>query len=157
MRWIACMCLLLFLPTVAIAQGTVVVYPQQAPSSVVVVLREAPMPEPPPVAHYWAPRQVTYYIAFKSNVVTLADQYWVNGNTLYYVTQDHLQRTAPLESVDRAVSEQLNLEQNVAFQLPAERPRIEAATRPEVKRPVRHTAAATRPCRCGTASRAVTH
>ena len=117
------------------------------------------MPEPPPTVHYPPSRQISYFIAFKSGVVGLADQYWVNENTLYYVTLDHLQKTAPLESVDRAVSEQLNMEQNVPFQLPLERPRLEAATKPEVKsRPVRHTAAVARPCRCGSAGRtSVTH
>ncbi len=117
------------------------------------------MPEPPPTVHYLPSRQISYFIAFKSDVVSLADQYWVNQNTLYYVTLDHQQKTAPLDSVDRALSERLNMEQHVAFELPLERPRLEAATKPGVKsRPVRHTAAMARPCRCESASRtSVTH
>jgi hypothetical protein len=159
MRWIACSCLCLILPAAAWTQGTVVFYPQQAPSSVVVVVREPTMAEPPPTVHYPPSQQIGYFIAFKSDVVSLADQYWVNGNTLYYVTLDHLQKTAPLDSVDRSVSEQLNMEQNVEFQLPVERPRLAAATTPEVKsRSVRHTATVARPCRCGSGSRtSVTH
>jgi hypothetical protein len=78
-------------------------------------------------------RRTTYFIAFKSSVVRVASQYWVNGNTLYYLTTDHIQMTAPLSSVDRTISERLNSEQNVAFFLPAEREKVRVHA-------VRHTA-----------------
>ena len=62
----------------------------------------------------------SYFIAFKGGTVRLAEQYWVDGATLYYITPDRERRTAPLEAVDRALSQQLNGERNVAFRLPPE-------------------------------------
>ena len=73
--------------------------------------------EPPPVV-IREPTPITYLIAFKDNAIRSADAYWVNGNTLCYVTRDHRQVTAPLDSVDRALSERLNNERNVRFYLP---------------------------------------
>ncbi len=43
--------------------------------------------------------------------------YWVEGGTLNYVTREHEQRQAPLGSIDRAFSEQLNRDRHVDFQL----------------------------------------
>jgi hypothetical protein len=73
-----------------------------------------------PVEEYVPAPQVSYLIAFKNSVVRLADLYWVNGETMYYVTADHQQMSAPLDSVDLRLSQQLNSERNVAFLLPAE-------------------------------------
>jgi hypothetical protein len=42
----------------------------------------------------------------------------VNGNTLHYVTLEHLEKQAPLDSVDRALSDRLNRERRVPFTLP---------------------------------------
>ena len=95
-----------------------VVYPPtvQTQSVVVVpspVLRRAEFQE------WSAPgRQVTYLIAFKDSLVRVADQYWVTGKTLYFVTTDHERMTAPVSSVDRTLSRQLNSERDVAFYLP---------------------------------------
>jgi hypothetical protein len=44
-------------------------------------------------------------LAFKDNVIQWADAYWVSANILYYVTPDHQQRAAPLDRVDRTLSE----------------------------------------------------
>jgi hypothetical protein len=95
-----------------------VVYP---PPPVVIVN------SPPVVVASEPPQQVLYLIAFKDNVVRLATAYWVKGNTLYYVTSDHQQRTAPLDCVDRKLSERLNAEQQVAFSLPPASPKAEFA------------------------------
>jgi len=65
-------------------------------------------------------RQTTYLIAFKDSVVRVADQYWVSGKTIVFLTTDHHRMTAPLSSVDLALSQRLNNEQNVAFVLPPE-------------------------------------
>ena len=65
-------------------------------------------------------RQISYLIAFNDSVIRVADQYWVDGKTIYYVTTDHQRMTAPVNSVDRALSKRLNSEQNVAFDLPPE-------------------------------------
>jgi hypothetical protein len=90
--------------------------------------------------------QVTYLIAFKNSVVRLADQYWVKGKILYYVTTDHQQMTAPLDTVDRTVSQRLNSEQDVVFSLPPEQERILAQAHV-----IRHTAISVhKRCRCTT-------
>jgi hypothetical protein len=105
--------------------GVVAVNPMPAmPSGQTVVVI---LDSPPPVWTVARPqmsamtRQALYLIAFKDSVVRAADQYWVTGNTLYYLTPDHRQNTAPLSAVNRTLSERLNSEQNVAFTLPAEK------------------------------------
>ena len=97
---------------------TVVYPPMQPPPPSVVIVRERPAPTPAEFEATVSP--ITYLIAFKNSVVRLANQYWVKGDTLYYVTAAHQQMTAPLYSVDRTLSQQLNSEQNVAFSLPSE-------------------------------------
>jgi outer membrane protein OmpA-like peptidoglycan-associated protein len=91
--------------------GTVYVYAPPPAETRVVVLPERPRP-------------ISYFIAFKNSTVRVADAYWVSGNTLYYVTRDHQQMTAPLSAVDRALSQRLNQEQNVSFVLPAENQKL---------------------------------
>lgn len=86
-----------------------VVYPPSPPLVIV---------ERPPV-EYVPSGPVTYLIAFKDNSVRRAVAYWVSDNILYYVAPDHQQKTAPLNTVDTALSERLNAEQNVSFHLPA--------------------------------------
>jgi hypothetical protein len=122
------------LATGARSQNNVtVVYPPMQPATVVVMRHELPVPTE--AQEEYAPaRQITYFIAFKNGVVHEADQYWVKGRTLYYLTTDHQRGTAPVDSVDRVLSKQLNSEQNVAFYLPSEKGR--AGLRPRL---VRHT------------------
>lgn len=97
-----------------------IVYPPPEPQPSVVILRERPPAAPAEYQETSAPaRQITYLIAFKNDVVRLAAQYWVKGNTLYYVSADHQEKSMPLDSVDRALSQRLNSEQNVTFFLPA--------------------------------------
>lgn len=61
-----------------------------------------------------------YLIALNDHTIRAAEAYWVDGNTLHYVTLQHEQRQAPLDTVDRAFSAQLNRERRVPFQLPAQ-------------------------------------
>ncbi len=95
------------------ASPNVTVMYQQPPQSVVVVdepvMRVRLEPQAP---------QVYYLIAFKCGEIRAAEQYWVNGSILYYVTADHQLKTAPVDGVDRSFSVQLNRQQNVAFTLP---------------------------------------
>src|SRR5260370_9023458 len=99
---------------------TVVYPPVQAPTTVVIV-NDSPPPRPAEFREEFAPaRQITYLIAFKDSVIRVADQYWVNGKTIYYVTTDHQRMTAPVNSVDRTLSKRLNSEQKVAFNVPPE-------------------------------------
>ena len=59
-----------------------------------------------------------YLIAGKDQTIHAAASYWVDGRTLHYVTLQHEEKQAPLDSVDRGLSMQLNRERRVPFQLP---------------------------------------
>jgi hypothetical protein len=60
-----------------------------------------------------------YLIGFKNqDNIRAAEAYWVAGGTLHYVSLQHEQKQAPLESVDRAVTYRLNHERHVDFRLP---------------------------------------
>lgn len=59
-----------------------------------------------------------YLIAMKDGVIRAAASYWVNGQTLHYVTMEHLEKQVPLSEIDRGLSQQLNRERRVQFQLP---------------------------------------
>lgn len=61
-----------------------------------------------------------YLIAFKDHVIRAASAYWVDGETLHYITLRREKRQAPLATVDRDFSSQLNRERRVPFQLPAQ-------------------------------------
>ena len=62
-----------------------------------------------------------YLIAFKDHRILPALGYWMEGENLHYVTTDHTLNQASLDLIDRAMSQQLNDERNVAFKLPEER------------------------------------
>ncbi|MEO8025105.1 MAG: hypothetical protein ABI823_01445 [Bryobacteraceae bacterium] len=59
-----------------------------------------------------------YLLAFKDQRVIPALAYWVEGDTLHYVTRQHALNVVSLELVDRAFSTQLNRERKVEFKLP---------------------------------------
>lgn len=59
-----------------------------------------------------------YLIAFNDHTIVAAASYYVDGKTLHYVTLQNEQRTAPLEAVDRNLSQALNRERQVPFSLP---------------------------------------
>jgi hypothetical protein len=61
----------------------------------------------------------TYLIAFKDHTIRAASAYWVDGETLHYITLQREERRAALNTVDREFSSQLNRERRVSFQLPA--------------------------------------
>jgi hypothetical protein len=58
-----------------------------------------------------------YLIAFNDHTIRAVAAYWVNGTTLHYVSLEHQERQAPMDSIDRALSEQLNRERRVQFSL----------------------------------------
>lgn len=86
------------------------------------VLREV---APPP---YIEPKETTvvkpstqpayFLIAFRNGATWLARSYWVDGGTLRYITRDNVEHEAPLTTVDREASIQLNAERQVSFSLP---------------------------------------
>ena len=60
-----------------------------------------------------------YLIAFQNQeAIRAAEAYWVNGDTLHYVTLQHEHKQAPLNSLDRAFTYRLNRERHVDFRLP---------------------------------------
>ena len=59
-----------------------------------------------------------YLIAFTDHTIRAAISYRVDGNTLHYTTTEREEKEAPLNTVDRALSMQLNRERQVPFQLP---------------------------------------
>jgi hypothetical protein len=126
------------------AQVTVVYPPAPAPTSTVVLIGpDRPAPRTAEFREEFSPaRRITYLIAFKDSVVRVADQYWVDGKTIYFLTTDHQRMTAPVNQVDRTLSMRLNSERNVAFHLPPEQ--AKTVLRAHI---VRHTAI-TKRCYC---------
>ena len=123
------------LATAARAQ-VVVVYPPPPQPVTVVIERERPAPMGGERQDAYAPaQQITYLIALKDGEVRIAEQYWVKGETLHYLTADHEQRTVPANNLDLALTIRLNSERNVAFSLPTDQER--AAARSHI---IRHTA-----------------
>ena len=59
-----------------------------------------------------------YLIAFKDHTIRAATTYRVDGNTLHYATPEKEDKEAALDTVDRALTLQLNRERQVPFQLP---------------------------------------
>ena len=59
-----------------------------------------------------------YLFAFRDHVIHAAASYWVDGSTLHYVTLQHEEKQASLDSLDRSLTLQLNRERRVPFQLP---------------------------------------
>ena len=62
-----------------------------------------------------------YLIALKDSTVRQAIGYWVEGDTLRYVTPQSTIQQVPLEQVDKEISQQLNAERNLEFDLNAAR------------------------------------
>jgi hypothetical protein len=61
-----------------------------------------------------------YLIAFRDHSIRAAAAYWVDGRTLHYVTTQHEEKQAPLDTIDRDFSLQLNRERHVQFSLPSQ-------------------------------------
>ncbi len=62
-----------------------------------------------------------FLIAMKDHTIFPAVAYWVEGDTLNYITTEGSQNRASLSLVDRDFSKQLNDERHVEFRLPAPR------------------------------------
>ena len=82
-------------------------------------LREYPAPAQPaqaPQAQEY--QEPLYLLAMHDGTIRAVLSYSAVGASLHYVTMDHEQKQVPLSSIDRALSERLNRERNVAFRLP---------------------------------------
>jgi hypothetical protein len=62
-----------------------------------------------------------YLIAMKDHTIFPTVAYWVDGDTLNYITSEGVRNRASLALVDRDFSKQLNDERHVEFKLPAAR------------------------------------
>jgi hypothetical protein len=61
---------------------------------------------------------VFFLIALKDHTIYPALAYWVENNTLNYITTQGVRNSVPLDQVDRDFSAQLNKERNIDFALP---------------------------------------
>jgi len=59
-----------------------------------------------------------YLIAFNDHTIRAALSYTVEGDQIRYTTREHEENTAPLSSVDRRFSQQINRDRRVEFKLP---------------------------------------
>jgi hypothetical protein len=60
-----------------------------------------------------------FLIAMKDHTIYPVIAYWVDGDTLNYVTVETVVKRVPLDQVDRDLSRQLNDQRNVEFKLPS--------------------------------------
>jgi hypothetical protein len=80
----------------------------------------AQLPEPGPAyALHSDPQATIYLIALTDHNILPAIAYWVDGDTLNYITQEGTQNRLSLALVDREFSKKLNDERGVEFRLPA--------------------------------------
>lgn len=74
---------------------------------------------PPPGPDYRADDQPTIYLlAMTDHTIIPAIAYWVDGDTLNYITTEGSQNRVSLSLIDREFSRQLNDSRNVEFKLP---------------------------------------
>ena len=64
------------------------------------------------------PENPTYLIAFKDHTIYAAVAYWVEGQTLHYVTNQNTHNQVSLDLVDRELTDRLNRERDIEFRLP---------------------------------------
>jgi hypothetical protein len=104
----------------------VVIYPQEPPAQ---YYQQPPAPVHSEIHEYPdnsttsvvrpAGEQPIYLIALKGQEnIQAAITYWVEGSTLQYLNLQHQQKHVPLDSVDRALSFQLNHDRNMDLRLP---------------------------------------
>jgi hypothetical protein len=60
-----------------------------------------------------------YLIAMKDHSIETAIAYWVQDDTLGYITLQDQQKHVPLDAVDADFSKQLNLERRIQFKIPS--------------------------------------
>jgi len=64
-------------------------------------------------------QQVMFLIAMKDHTIYPAIAYWVDGETLNYITVQGAKNSVSLDLVDRDFSKQINKERNIEFGLPS--------------------------------------
>ena len=92
-------------------------------------IRQAPIPSNPEGVRSSRPlsfgnavgvqdeKATIYLIAFKDGTVFSSYAYWLDGETIHYITTRYDHKQASVDTVDAPLSEQLNRERDVEFQL----------------------------------------
>jgi len=60
-----------------------------------------------------------YLIAYKNRNVIAALAYWLDGDTLHYVTSENVQNQASLALIDLEMTKRLNADRDVPFTIPS--------------------------------------
>lgn len=95
----------------------------QDPSDSTVSSYQAPIPAVPEpvkpriVRTIASDKPTIYLIAMKDGTVYSAYAYWIEGDTLHYVTTKHAMNMASVSLVDATVTNQLNQERGIEFKL----------------------------------------
>lgn len=76
----------------------------------------APQPAQPATSYYQAAD--FYLIAFNDHSIRAALSYTIQGDQIRWTSREHEEKEAPLSSVDRRFSEQINRDRHVEFRLP---------------------------------------
>jgi hypothetical protein len=100
-----------------------VVYPPSAPPVTITETAHPVIHEYTQREDYGAPPErenhpILYLIAFRDSTIRAAMTYWVEDGTLHYLDTGHQPKQAPLSSVDRDLSAQLNRERHIPFNIP---------------------------------------
>jgi len=117
-------------------QNITIIYPP-AQQPVPMMIGPAAQTQPPPnasIREYMPPDQTAapdttatqiqpdyYLLAFKDHSIYSAVGYWVDGDTLHYITTGNVHNQVSLSLVDRDLTMQLNKGRGVAVNLPASR------------------------------------
>ncbi len=92
--------------------------PDGQPEEISEAPRPVQTPRPAPVLADNQDKDIIFLIAMKDHTIYAASAYWVEDNTLNYITVQGSQNSASLDLVDRQLSQRLNRNRNVAFGLP---------------------------------------
>jgi hypothetical protein len=76
----------------------------------------APQPAQPALSYYQAAD--FYLIAFNDHTIRAALSYTIQGDQIHWTSREHEEMNAPLSTVDRRFSEQINRDRHVEFRLP---------------------------------------
>jgi hypothetical protein len=96
--------------------GYVVPYAQQPAQRVVVNQNAAARPAEAVQPSYQTPD--FYLIAFNDHTIRAALSYRVEGGQIHWTSREHEEKDAPISTVDRRFSEQINRDRHIDFRLP---------------------------------------
>jgi hypothetical protein len=77
-----------------------------------------PAYRPPPATALFGPPDF-YLIALRDHSIQAALNYWIEDNTLHYITRQHERKTTRFDDLDLEFTQQLNRDRRVEFRLPS--------------------------------------